>query len=71
MLHLGNGSAVGLAVFGLWLGFIILKIFFNVNDYVYPLCCFMRTHTEKHKVMCRYANVGRDEEIKAVCRRGW
>lgn len=67
MLHLGTG----LAVFGLWLGFIILKVFFNVNDSVNPLCCFMRTHRRKHKVMYGYVNVGTDQEINAVCRSGW
>lgn len=62
---------VGLAVFGLWLGFIVLKVFFSVNGSVSPLYCLMRTHMRKHKeVMYRYVNVGRDEQIEAVYRRG-
>lgn len=58
---------VGLAVFGLWLGFIVLKVFFSVNGSVSPLCCLMKTHTRKHKeVMYRYVNVGRDEQERLL-----
>lgn len=69
---------VGLAVFGLWLGFIILKVFFNVNDSVNPPCCFMRTHMRKRKVMYRYVNVGRVDKsclherlVRSVLNSNW